>query len=454
VLKPYDYRQAITYFLRSQDDWSDELQLKKFQIGKDIYWKPFVAHLFGFNQAPVKKKYELDDKIKKLKLKQSELEAEVSYREDDLTELIAKIAVLDEQIIALESELNSFEFDAEERRLVTDLVESVEQEIAALNRIIYNLRFDIRQIENSLNHKDKFDLDDVAEIFADAKLYFPKQLRKEYEDLVEFKTKITKERKDALRRRRKTLTTELEEAETRKKVLDETRSQQLRTLQNTDTFAKFKALQKELSLKGADLLFLKNQLVKLEKVAEIARLVRESERERGGAIDEIKAMIAHPTLVYKKFAKTFNDYCQRVLQHEGMFYFQMNSNNNLEYVVRLGLAGQKGKSSNQGDGTSYKKMICALFDLALLKVYENASFFRFVYHDGMFEAFDDRKKLSFLELVREQTASCKLEYIMTAINSDLPRSAGGKLVKFPNEEIVLRLHDDGPEGRLFKMGEF
>lgn len=257
VLRPYDYRHAITYFLRSQDDWSDELQLKKFQIGKDIYWKPFVAHLFGFDQTPVKKKYELDDAIKKLKTKQAELETEVSYKEDDLPQLIAEISVLDQQIIAIEGEINSFKFDAEERRLVSELVERVEQDIASLNSSIYNLRFDIRQIDNSLSHKDKFDLDNVSEIFSEAKLYFPDQLRKEYEELVEFKNKITKERKHALRGRRKTLVNELEKAEASKAELDRVRSQQLRTLQNTDTFAKFKALQKELSLKAADLYFLR-----------------------------------------------------------------------------------------------------------------------------------------------------------------------------------------------------
>jgi hypothetical protein len=47
VLKPYDYRKAITYFLRAQGDWTDELQLEKFQMGRDLHWKPFVAHLFG-----------------------------------------------------------------------------------------------------------------------------------------------------------------------------------------------------------------------------------------------------------------------------------------------------------------------------------------------------------------------------------------------------------------------
>lgn len=46
VLKPYDYRKALTYFLRAQSDYRDELQLQKFSSGKDREWKPFVAHLF------------------------------------------------------------------------------------------------------------------------------------------------------------------------------------------------------------------------------------------------------------------------------------------------------------------------------------------------------------------------------------------------------------------------
>src|SRR5690606_22847862 len=86
---------------------------------------------FGFDQTPVKKKYELDDAIKKLKTKQAELETEVSYKEDDLPQLIAEISVLDQQIIAIEGEINSFKFDAEERRLVSELVERVEQDIAS-----------------------------------------------------------------------------------------------------------------------------------------------------------------------------------------------------------------------------------------------------------------------------------------------------------------------------------
>jgi uncharacterized protein YydD (DUF2326 family) len=87
-------------------------------------------------------------------------------------------------------------------------------------------------------------------------------------------------------------------------------------------------------------------------------------------------------------------------------------------------------------------------------VYEDVGFFHFVYHDGIFEALDDRKKLALLEVVREQTSTKKTQYIMTLIASDLPRLDEQSPPTFAPDEIVLRLHDDGADGRLFKMAEF
>lgn len=454
ALKPYDYRKAINYFLRAQGDWSDELQLQKFQAGRDLYWKPFVAHLFGFNQMPIVRKYELDELIQKLQEKQSEQQAEVQFREEDLPKMVAELGVLRLQVDDLEAQLDAFRFDDEERRIMRELVETIEGDIAKLNQQIYNARYDIGQIDSSLSHKDKFDLEEVQSIFAEAQIYFPSQLKKQYGELIEFKKKVTRERNAALRQRRKDLEAELASAEDQKAVLDDQRVQRLKLFRSTDTLEKFKILQKDVARQRAQLVYMDEQRKKLESVVETARQVREAERERGRVVDEIKAMLSKPTTIYERFARIFNEYCQKVLNHEGIFFFQMNSNNNLTYKISLGLAGQKGVASSQGEGTSYKKLICALFDLALLRVYEDIPFFHFVYHDGMLEALDDRKKLAFLDVVRDQVSSRKLQYIMTVIASDLPRDDKGGVVAFADDEIVLRLDDSGPGGRLFKMAEF
>ena len=155
ILKPYDYRKAITYFLRAQGDYGDELQLQKFSAGKDRDWKPFVAHLFGFNEAPVIRKYELDDSIGKLRSQLGERQAEVQFKEDQLPELTARLSVLQQQVEESERALDAFQFDDEERRMMKELVESVEVEVAAINDRLYNIRYDINQINEALSHKDK-----------------------------------------------------------------------------------------------------------------------------------------------------------------------------------------------------------------------------------------------------------------------------------------------------------
>ncbi|HEY2533312.1 MAG TPA: hypothetical protein VGJ20_36170 [Xanthobacteraceae bacterium] len=140
ILKPYDYRKAVTYFLRAQGDYGDELALQKFSAGRDRDWKPFIAHLFGFNETPVQRKYELDDTIGKLRAQLAERQAEVQFKENQLPELTARLSVLQQQSDESERALDAFELDHEERRLMKELVDSLETEVAAINDRLYNIR--------------------------------------------------------------------------------------------------------------------------------------------------------------------------------------------------------------------------------------------------------------------------------------------------------------------------
>ena len=62
------------------------------------------------------------------------------------------------------------------------------------------------------------------------------------------------------------------------------------------------------------------------------------------------------------------------------------------------------------------------------------------------------KKINFLNTVRDICKEYDLQYILTVIESDIPRDEMDKTVGFPDEEIVLRLHDRDDSGRLFEMG--
>ena len=90
------------------------------------------------------------------------------------------------------------------------------------------------------------------------------------------------------------------------------------------------------------------------------------------------------------------------------------------------------------------------FDLSIMTFYSSHSFYKFVYHDGALEALDDRKKILFIDYVRKMCKELNLQYIMTLIDSDLPKDKSNKIVAFTDEEITLTLHDKDDSGKLFK----
>ena len=61
-LMPWHYRKGLGYFLRSQSDFGDVFQLGKF-ANKHADWKPFLAHILGFNAATITCHYEKEEAL-------------------------------------------------------------------------------------------------------------------------------------------------------------------------------------------------------------------------------------------------------------------------------------------------------------------------------------------------------------------------------------------------------
>jgi uncharacterized protein YydD (DUF2326 family) len=80
------------------------------------------------------------------------------------------------------------------------------------------------------------------------------------------------------------------------------------------------------------------------------------------------------------------------------------------------------------------------------------AFPRFAYHDGVLESLDDRKKELLISVLRRYT-EMGIQSIATLIDSDLPKRLADQPF-FETEEIVLLLHDEGENGRLFKMASW
>jgi len=84
-----------------------------------------------------------------------------------------------------------------------------------------------------------------------------------------------------------------------------------------------------------------------------------------------------------------------------------------------------------------------------VKNYIGHSFYRTVYHDGCLEALDPRKQKQYLDLVRQISAEYDVQYILTALKSDIPSDENGKYLP-KTYEIAVTLSDATDDsGRLF-----
>jgi uncharacterized protein YydD (DUF2326 family) len=58
------------------------------------------------------------------------------------------------------------------------------------------------------------------------------------------------------------------------------------------------------------------------------------------------------------------------------------------------------------------------------------------------------------ESVTGIAAKHHIQYMLSMIDSDLPRDENDRKIEFPPGEVVLELSDQGTKGRLFRMPEF
>ncbi|MDG1623159.1 hypothetical protein P7D06_28650, partial [Bacillus mobilis] len=129
---PYNYRQYLNYFLRSQYDYDEVFKLSKFK-GNDSSWKPAMANLLGFNGSLIKEKYILEaDVVKEQKLFQ-EMEQKLKISLNDLNQIESLLEINEIKKNFVADKIDNFDFYLKERDLNRELVEDIETKISTLN---------------------------------------------------------------------------------------------------------------------------------------------------------------------------------------------------------------------------------------------------------------------------------------------------------------------------------
>ncbi len=453
ALKPWSYRKELGYLLRSQYDYADVYQLKKFS-GKHVDWKPYLAHILGFNAQIVEEYYKKESEEKKKKEDISIIKRELGNTDQDAGKIEGILLLKKEAIEKQQSILDSFDFRSQDKEKTKKLVEDIDQKIASLNSERYALRLNRKKIMDSLKEEQVlFSPKEAQRLFDEVGVFFQGQLKKDYEQLVEFNSAITSERRTYLIEEKNELDARLRDLNHQLNKLGEERAKSLQYLSDSDIFQKYKTIGNELVVLKADVIALERQKEFIYKVQELQKDIRILHDEKEQIRIRVEEDVAKQNSDAHSFFSTsrlfFSGIVEEIIDRKALLSVSVNQQGHLEFKAEI--LDESGNTTSADDGNTYKKFLCIAFDLAMLRAHKNDNFPKFVFHDGVLESLDDRKKVNLFDVIRKYE-NFDIQHIVTLIDSDLPRQVTSyEQPLFDDSEVVLLLHDEGEAGRLFKM---
>ncbi len=446
VVSTYDYRKSITYFLRTQQDYLDVYKLDKFK-GKHIDWKPFVFELLGYDSQLLINKLSLEDDIEQKKNIIKVLKDEARINTNDRDRLAGLLDIKEQEVTESKKTIDKFNFFEQDKTLNKELIEGLDYKIQILSTDRYRLTYEINKIEESLsNITENISIVELDKLHKEAELYFPNELKKDFQDLIAFNDAISKERKKYLSENLGLLKNELKSVNKEISLLETEKSEKLNFLTEKDSYFKFKEYQKDLSRLEAEIERLKDKIKAVDQSIEIEVQISDIQTQVEKSVNNIREAVNKRN--HADINRIFNSIIIDVLGTNALISIVQNKQGNIEYSADYQNPGDLITTS-ESQGTTYKKLLCMAFDLSLLIHYSKNSFFRFVYHDGILEGLDNRIKIRLLNKVKSICQENDLQYVLSLIDSDIPVNEKGEKYKFTDAEICLELNDKDESGKLF-----
>lgn len=451
-IKPWSYRKGLGYLLRSQDDYRDVFQLKKFASAHSD-WKPYLAHILGLNGILIEDHYRKEEELTKKQEIAQTIKNELGGSLDNLSRVEGKLLLKQTEAEKRQKLLDAFDFRTQDKQKTKEIVDEINGKIAELNSRRYYLSQNRKKINESLEEEQMlFNPDEAAKLFKEAGVFFGGQIKRDYEQLIAFNQSITVERRAYLDEELREIDNEMKEINKQLSDLGKRRSNNLSFLSGTDPFTKYKQLTDDLVTLKADIVSLERQRNSLQRMQELRKEIRtlEDEKEHLQRLveDDVEKQSSEADSLFSSIRLFFNEILEEVIDRQALLNVEINKEGHLDFKPEI--LDESGNTTSADMGHTYRKLLCIAFDMAILRAHISDRFPRFVFHDGVFESLDDRKKENLLNVIRKYS-NLGIQHIITLIDSDLPPKVSSGEPIFADFEIVLKLHDEDDSGRLFKM---
>ena len=440
-----DYRKFLKFILRTQEDYS--FDFKKNEVA-DIQWKPYIMELFGYE-------YKTTYEMLKLRKEKEDIAAQLSdYNDKYFRELEEKKSIqriYEEKIKLLKSDLEKYNYNEIDKSITDELVKNILNEISKLNTIRYNLEYDIQNIRQNIDKEiNTMDISEIEMLYKEAKVYFGKDIIKDYKDLIKFNEQISKERIKSLNNILEEKEKRLVRIEEELKKKNEEQKNAIKILENNNMILKILSHNDELKKYELEEAKISRELEIMQKNIDLKEREEQIITDINKCANEIrKNFNSNTNILSENIKKFFSEYTNKVLfDLRGDILLYPNLNGFPDFKINL-YSVKSGKVTAENDGNSYNKHIKCCLDLSIATGYiqSDKKFFKFLFHDASIEALDLRLKKSYLELVEDLCNKFNIQYITTAIYDEVSDKDIYNLIE---KDIILKLDDsEDYSGTLF-----
>lgn len=453
-IKPDGYRKNLSFHSRSQSEYSSIQQIfqpASYNRAADKDWKPHMMRLMNLDAENLSNFYDANEKLSEKEGEIKSLKARLASKDTSFVEIEGKISIIQDEVNAKISALEKFDFHHLIDSKTTEAVSLVSEKIQYLDSQQYYLRKNKRRIENTLNDDEtKFDSSQVIKLFKEAGVVFDGQIVKDFDQLVEFNKLVTSERRGYLQEDLDEISTQLAKIQSELRAHNTQKSELLSFLNNTDPFDQYKMISDEIVTLKTRLSNFESMRESLQEISDTQDEIDELEKNKSNYTSYVDtdlkiASKADSESTFAHIRKRFNNFFNNVLFKQVNIVVQPNKKGNIEFDAKV--LSDVEEETEQGNGSTYNRIMCIAFDLALLSVHTDKHYINFLYHDGALEGINARTKD---ELIKEIRAYCELydiQYIATMIDADVFGLPSASI----DGDIILTLHDRGDAGQLFNM---
>lgn len=429
----FDYRVFLGYFLRNYPkDYTGEIRLR---YGNDSEWKPPLFSLLGYNDDWIVRKYEISNDITNLKNAFKIFGGMHKNKNKEITTLKTNIELKEKEFNDLNEEFKKFNFYKIEEKVNRNLVQELDIAIGEMNKSRYVYTNEIEKINSSLRmaEEDKFDVNEINDLFNEMSIHWNKNLIKDYELLVDFNKSITMERKKYLEIRLKEIKDNVKTIENQLIILNKKREAELKGLIDTDSYKKAFSYQDMINK-------MHDEITEFKKKLEYYQDYENRLKTLEVTLDDLKVKIRtykeHEPMQYIAIKNIIINISNILWGNPSILVVSVNDKDNLD--ISCTPSRPDGLSGKGGNG--WEMNVDMMFDVALLEYYADQSFFRFAYHDNAMDNLGNDVQEGYFDYIHNLAETKGLQFILTGLEDKL----SAKVLEKYADIKVIKLSKDNP----------